>query len=135
VRCHSMCFATLSMMSRGTRIEGRRLGGSMRIQTRTWLIVAVLLMLVGISIGQARTQPAGTNRASALVWEIISSRTEGPEPVDFLVYRASVPGGWLVSVIGRVPMPGQAATLRPGEVPVTTTFVPDAQHEWRAASR
>jgi hypothetical protein len=97
---------------------------------RTSVAIAGILMLVEVLGTHASAQRPAPPR-SALVWQVVSSRTEGPDDVNLLVYRASVPGGWLVSVLARVPAPGRVVEFRPGEVPVSTTFMPDVEHAWR----
>ena len=52
-----------------------------------------------------------------LCFELLSSRTTTTS-ASFSIYRARIPGGWLV-------------TVRPHD---SVTFVPDAQHEWSGGS-
>ncbi|MFP4354799.1 MAG: hypothetical protein ACLFUJ_06705 [Phycisphaerae bacterium] len=60
-----------------------------------------------------------TDYAGKLTWQRIKSAGEDGSP-DML-YRAAVPGGWLVAVTENG-MDGIGTGL---------TFLPDAQHEWQ----
>jgi hypothetical protein len=71
----------------------------------------------GIAVAQ---QPAAHD---ALLWDSVTTRGLGVARI----YRAKVPGGWLVSM--------DAQSFQPGNDTVAgLTFVPDPDHKWTGAS-
>lgn len=56
-------------------------------------------------------------------WESIPCKDYGPYPI--WMTRLNVPGGWIVNICDDV-----AGSVSEEARALTTTFIPDANHEW-----
>lgn len=93
-----------------------------------------LTLTIGIVCGVAATtqeiKPQATPPAT-LAWQQLYVQSV-PNRLTLITFRARVPGGWLVAVLGQMEQIGQP-TMRPGEIPVGATFLPDPDHRWETA--
>ena len=63
-------------------------------------------------------------------WTLLPAPPLNADGFRLLTYRAAVPGGWLVAVVGRIEPTGTVQAVRPGEVPTGLSFIPDPDHAW-----
>lgn len=106
----------------------------MRKEHQSWLVVAIvtaLVVFVGMRTLGTTTQAQEKRVPRQFMW--IPIKTEGaPEPL-LKVYRAQVPGGWLVLVHDKAEKGRDSGNGYGYGVGVGSgvTFVPDPEHTWR----
>src|SRR5471030_509242 len=97
---------------------------------RRLVIAALLVVCVGTAGKAFQRQPPlpSSPPVPQLRWMLLPGRPLNPEGFSLLTYRAAVPGGWLVAVLGRVEPTGTSQPFKPGDAPVGVSFVPDPDH-------
>ena len=107
----------------------------MRKEHRSWLVVATVTALVVFlgmrTLGTATQAQEKRIRPQQFMW--IPIKAQGTPAPLLKVYRANVPGGWLVLVQdkaekGRDRGNGYGYGVGVGS---GVTFVPDPEHKWR----
>ena len=81
-------------------------------------VLVVIAAVFAAHLAIAQEDPSARQRGTRVEHATIEfSKIEGRRP-EFTIYRAKIPGGWLVT-----------QSLRSDER-ASLTFVPDAHHEW-----
>ncbi len=101
---------------------------------RSWLVVAAMAAVIVVLGVRAFGTPTEAQeqrvRSPQFIWSPIN---DAGGPASLRVYRASVPGGWLVLVhhkMERGQKNGQGYGLGAG-IGSGVTFVPDSNHTWK----
>ena len=97
---------------------------------RNVCLAVVLTAGIMCGVAAATQEPKPPAKPPALAWQQLSSPPLPYPGPKLLTYRSRVPGGWLIAVVGQVEQPGLPNNLRPGEIPVGATFLPDPDHRW-----
>ena len=100
---------------------------------RTYFVALALTAAIvcGAAARSQEAKPQAVPQALPLAWQQLASQPL-PNLPRLLTFRTRVPGGWLIAVVGQMEQPGESTQIRPGEIPVGATFLPDPEHRWDA---